>query len=251
MRSRVIRLLLRKELLDVFRDRKAIIMLVLVPLLIYPLIFFGSFAVMTMIQSSMEKGEYKVIVDTEDDGALMKQIAAYNTKKASDDKKSDEEKSDDMASDNSSDDADIEQIEAVNLEKFLKDSDYKLSDDTLSTKLALVEDILQDEAADVYVMSEVDEDGCITYITKYVSSITDSDYAETIIKDILDDLSEVETKEAIEAAGLDADEITHPFGIKRQNIASTEQSAGSLLGMILPFMLVVSLLMGTQKSIVW
>ncbi len=34
MRSRVIRLLLRKELLDVFRDRKAIIMLVLVPLLI-------------------------------------------------------------------------------------------------------------------------------------------------------------------------------------------------------------------------
>ena len=157
-----------------------------------------------------------------------------------------EEKSDDMASDNSSDDADIEQIEAVNLEKFLKDSDYKLSDDTLSTKLALVEDILQDEAADVYVMSEVDEDGRITYITKYVSSITDSDYAETIIKDILDDLSEVETKEAIEAAGLDADEITHPFGIKRQNIASTEQSAGSLLGMILPFMLVVSLLMGTM-----
>ena len=65
MRSRVIKLLLRKELLDVFRDRKAIIMLVLVPLLIYPLIFFGSFAVMTMIQSSMEKGEYKVIVDTE------------------------------------------------------------------------------------------------------------------------------------------------------------------------------------------
>lgn len=246
MRSRVIRLLLRKELLDVFRDRKAIIMLVLVPLLIYPLIFFGSFAVMTMIQSSMEKGEYKVIVDTEDDGALMKQIAAYNTKKASDDKKSDEKKSDDMASDNSSEDTDIEQIEAVNLEKFLQDSDYKLTDDTLSTKLALVEDILQDEAADVYVMSEVDENGRITYITKYVSSITDSDYAETIIKDILDDLSEVETKEAIEAAGLDADEITHPFGIKRQNIASTEQSAGSLLGMILPFMLVVSLLMGTM-----
>ena len=77
MRSRVLRLLLKKELRDVFRDRKAIIMLVLVPLLIYPLIFFGSFAVMTMIQSSMEDGKYDVIVDVDDGGALMKQIAIY------------------------------------------------------------------------------------------------------------------------------------------------------------------------------
>ena len=66
MRSKVIKLLLKKELLDVFRDRKAIIMLVLVPLLIYPLIFFGAFAVMTMIQSNMEQGEYTVLVDVED-----------------------------------------------------------------------------------------------------------------------------------------------------------------------------------------
>ena len=42
MRTKVIKLLLKKELLDVFRDRKAIVMLVLVPLLIYPLIFLTS-----------------------------------------------------------------------------------------------------------------------------------------------------------------------------------------------------------------
>jgi sodium transport system permease protein len=67
-----------------------------------------------------------------------------------------------------------------------------------------------------------------------------------VVKDILDELSDVETRKAIEEAGLDAEKVTHPFGIKRENIASTEQSAGSILGMILPFMLVVSLLMGTM-----
>ena len=87
MRSKVIKLLLKKELLDVFRDRKAIIMLVLVPLLIYPLIFFGAFAVMTMIQSNMEQGEYTVLVDVEDEGRLEEQIVLYNEKKSGDKKR--------------------------------------------------------------------------------------------------------------------------------------------------------------------
>ncbi len=233
MRSRVLRLLLKKELRDVFRDRKAIIMLVLVPLLIYPLIFFGSFAVMTMIQSSMEDGKYDVIVDVDDGGALMKQIAIYNTDKASKDKDSSNKDSE-------------EQIEAVHFDKFLENNDYELANNSAETKRKLVESILQDEAADVYVSCEKDEDGRITYITRYVSSITDSNYAEIIVKEILDDLSDNEMKQSIEDAGLDADAITHPFGIERKNIASNEQSAGSVLGMILPFMLVVSLLMGTM-----
>ena len=206
MRSRVLRLLLKKELRDVFRDRKAIIMLVLVPLLIYPLIFFGSFAVMTMIQSSMEDGKYDVIVDVDDDGALMKQIAIYNADKASKDKDSSNKDSE-------------EQIEAVYFDKFLKNNDYELANDSAEMKRKLVESILQDEAADVYVSCEKDEDGRITYITRYVSSITDSNYAEIIVKEILDDLSDKEMKKSIEDAGLDAEAITHPFGIERKNIA--------------------------------
>ena len=234
MRSRMVKMLLKKELLDVFRDRKAIIMLVLVPLLIYPLIFFGSFAVLTLIQSSIVEGEYKVIVDVDDDGALMDQISVYNADKAEKAKESDDS------------DDENQQIEAVSFDQFLKNSSYDIADDTAETKSALVETILQDEAADVYVSSEKDDAGLITYTTRYVSSITDSNYAEIVVKDILDDLSDKQMKQSIEDAGLDADEITHPFGIKRLNIASNEQSAGSLLGMVLPFMLVISLLMGTM-----
>ena len=270
MRNRVIKLLLKKELLDVFRDRKAIIMLVLVPLLIYPLIFFGSFAVMTMIQSNIEQGEYKVLLSVDDDGALERQIAKYNEDKKSEDKDSEDKDSEDKGSEdkdsedkktdvdkassgdqsaeNSSSSTEEEKshIIMVSISDYVRNGEYKLENDTPEGRAELADKILQDEKADVYVDTQISSDGRLTYRTKYVSSITDSNYAETVVKDILDDLSDVETRNVIEEAGLDAENVIHPFGIRRENIASTEQSAGSILGMILPFMLVISLLMGTM-----
>ncbi len=273
MRSKVIKLLLKKELLDVFRDRKAIIMLVLVPLLIYPLIFFGAFAVMTMIQSNMEQGEYTVLVDVEDEGRLEEQIVLYNEKKSGDIKKdSSEESSTEVSSsevetsaeENEETDGNevggsgtdgtetdskekvSDQLTVKKLDEILAEGEYTLSGDDEKSRQELVDKLLQNEKVDVYVTSEVGEDGRLTYTTKYVSSITDSDYAETIVKEVLDDMTDKQIEESLEAEGLDAEKVTHPFKIKRDNIASTEQSAGSLLGMILPFMLIVSLLMGTM-----
>ena len=222
MKSRTIRLLLRKELLDVFRDRKAIIMLFLVPLLIYPLIFFGAFAIMTMVQSSMEEGEYVVLVETEDDGALAEEIDNYIKEKSSD--------------------KNSEKIRTISYDEAVK----LLTEKPDGSHSDIVDQLMQSEVIDVYVSSEKDASGRMTYHTRYVSSITNSNYGETVVKEILDKLSDRETEELLTEAGLDAKSITHPFDIKRDNIASTEQSAGSLLGTILPFMLVVSLLMGTM-----
>ena len=63
MRTKIVKLLLRKELRDVFRDKKAVIMMILVPIIIYPLIFLAAFSVMAMIQSGMEHHEYKVVIN--------------------------------------------------------------------------------------------------------------------------------------------------------------------------------------------
>ena len=41
MNFKVIKQLYKKEILDVLRDKKTIIMMVIVPLLIYPLMFVG------------------------------------------------------------------------------------------------------------------------------------------------------------------------------------------------------------------
>ena len=243
MRTNVIKLLLRKELLDVFRDRKAIVMLVLVPLLIYPLIFFGSFTVMTLIQTNMETGEYKVIVETEDDGSLVQQIGLYNAEK----KKSGSEDSKSQQSESEAGDSlsIIKYEDAVNR---YNESDQKTEDSEVNSAnhLDSIDALLQAEIVDVYVSAKKDENGKLVYSTRYVSSITDSDYAETLVKEVLDELSDARTREAISESGLDADSVMNPFVIERDNIASQEQSIGSILGMILPFMLIISLLMGTM-----
>ena len=217
MRSKVVKQLLKKELLDVIRDRKAIIMLILVPLLIYPLIMFGSFAIMTMVQSNMEQAEYKVVLNVDDGGALADRIMISNDEKKK----------------NAKEDKTVDYLKIVDINE-------------LSYDLADIDKALQKEEVDVYVTSEVGEDGRLVYTTKYVSSITDSDYAEVLVKDVLDELTLAEMKQTIEDAGMDSERVIHPFEIKRTNIATKEQSAGSLLGTVLPFMLVISLLMGTM-----
>ena len=134
MKSRLIGILFKKELRDVFRDRKAVAMLILVPLLLYPLIFFGAFAVMTMVQSSLEQGEYKVVIDCEDDGALLSKVEEYNKKFS---------KKTETASSSSA---------SSNRQMLIKDaSDY--SD---------IAKALQKEEIDLYVYTE-EKDGKLTY----------------------------------------------------------------------------------------
>ena len=217
MKSKVVGILFKKELRDVFRDRKAVAMLILVPLLLYPLIFFGAFAVMSMVQSSLEQGEYKVVIDCEDGGALLSKVEDYNKKFS--------EKTETASSSSASSERQIV-IE--------KASDY--SD---------IAKALQNEDIDLYVYTE-EKAGKLTYRLKYVGSITDSSYAEGLIWDILKDLKDDQVKENVAEAGLDVDDTLKPFAVEDDNIASREQTTGSLLGMILPFMLVVSLLMGTM-----
>ena len=250
MRTKVIKLLLKKELLDVFRDRKAVIMLVLVPLLVYPLIIFGSIMIMSMIQTNMEKGEYKAIVETEDNGNLLRQIEIYNTEKKKTDKNKNEEDEKAKTDSDKSETKQVDSIVVVSYEDAVHSYENSIEDssnESLSDKhLSNIDTLLQAEVIDVYISSQIDKDGKLVYSTRYVSSITDSDYAETLIKEVLDELSDTRSRVAITEAGLDADDVLHPFDVQRDNIASKEQSVGSILGMILPFMLIISLLMGTM-----
>ena len=227
MRNKVIKQLFKKELLDVVRDRKAMIMLVLVPLLIYPLIFFGSFAVMSMIQSNMEQRVYKVLVDTDDEGAFAAELDEYNKKQM------------ESAKTEKSSDTDAASSKAVDMLKIVELDQTELTDED-------VRKALQEERIDVYVTSSVDESGRVCYETRFISSITNSDYGERLVKNVLDNMTQRKMEGAIEEAGLDVKSVVHPFDIKRKDIATKEQSAGSLLGTILPFMLIISLLMGTM-----
>ena len=240
MKTKAFKLLLKKELLDVFRDKKAIIMMVLVPILLYPLIFFGSMAVMTMIQSNMEEGEYKVAIVASDDGALKSAVEKHNENAKVEAQEKAETESTDQG--NSSEDS-------VSQGNSASTSANGIATDVLTLVDAPsgdYQEALQNEELDAYVTSSKDSSGKTVYEVYYVSSITNSSYAAGIARDVVDELSREESKEKIQAAGLDADVIMNPVVCESEDLASSEQSAGSILGMILPFLLVLSLLMGTM-----
>lgn len=240
MKTKAFKLLLKKELLDVFRDKKAIIMMVLVPILLYPLIFFGSMAVMTMIQSNMEEGEYKVAIVASDDGALKSAVEKHNENAKVEAQEKAETESTDQG--NSSDDSVSQGNSASTSAKGIATDVLTLVDAPSGD----YQEALQNEELDAYVTSSKDSSGKTVYEVYYVSSITNSSYAAGIVRDVVDELSREESKEKIQAAGLDADVIMNPVVCESEDLASSEQSAGSILGMILPFLLVLSLLMGTM-----
>ena len=67
----------------------------------------------------------------------------------------------------------------------------------------VVDRLLQGEVIDVYVDTHIDDEGKLVYSTRFVSSITDSDYAETLVKDVLDELADASTRNILTDEGLD------------------------------------------------
>lgn len=221
--NRVIRLLFHKELLDVFRDKKAVVMMILVPVLLYPLIFFGALAVMTRVESGMQENNYLVGLVCDDGGAMQGEIERHNAEK----------------------ERQAEQETASAVTAVRAEDQLTVADETYDSEESR-KNALQQEKIDAFVVTEKGKDGRLVYQIEYLSSVTNSQYASGILQDVLEDLRQREIRQEITDAGLDAEVVMHPIRVEEKNIASTEQSAGSMLGMILPFLLVISLLMGTM-----
>lgn len=219
MNTKIIRTLVKKEMLDVFRDKKTVIMMLVVPVILYPLIFVGAMQLMNFIASSMETQNYRIAVDAEDGDAFLQKLL----EKAETGRETAGESDAAETGDESAYEITIVDDAAV--------SDYETA--------------LNEETIDVYVSGRV-QDGRMQYDVYYLDSVTNSGYAAGIVMEAFDDLKEEMTRQRIEAAGLNVHEILEPIGYKKENLASSEQSLGSIMGAVLPFMLIISLLMGTM-----
>ena len=202
MDTKIMKTLVKKEMLDVLRDKKTVVMMLVVPIVLYPLIFIGVMQVMAFISSSLEEQDYRIAVEAEDDGAFLHELTKY---------------------DDSSYTITVVDPESID--------DY--------------ESALQNEELDVYVRGTT-QDGKFKYDVYYISSVTNSAYAMDIVMDAFDEYREELTRGKIKDAGLDIHEILEPIDYEEKDTASSEQSLGSIMGSVLPFMLVISLLIGTM-----
>lgn len=199
MRSKVIKNLYKKEMLDVLRDKKTVLMMLVVPLVLYPLMFIFGLQLMARVSTDMATHTYNVALDGMDE-----QLFAELSQAAQDE---------------------------GDFFALIEVEDYDMA--------------LASEQIDAYVVAE-ELDGQMTYQIHYLSSVTNSSYARDLLVDLFKRYSAMLTVERIEEAGLDTAYILQPIDIASIDRATKEASAGSLLGMVLPFMLVVSLLLGTM-----
>ncbi len=199
MNVKNVKTLYKKELLDVLRDKKTVIMMVLVPIILYPLLIIISLQVMSRISVSMSEKTYVIAAGSYDNRILADILARYDL------------------------------------------SDYSLK----LVEIDNYEEALANEEIDAYI-TITNRSGKQNYEIYFISSVTNSNYAADKVSDFLEKYSADITKEKLAAAGLDEEEILNPIDISFNDTATNEETAGSLLSSILPFMLVVSLLMGTM-----
>lgn len=206
----IIRTLVKKEMLDVLRDKKTVLMMLVVPLVLYPLIYIGAMQVVAFISSNMETQDYKIVVEAQDEGVLLDKLAEAT-----------------------GEDADTEGARS-----------YEITVVDASG-IPDYETALNAEKIDAYISGRR-QDGKIQYDVYYLSSETNSAYAADLVMDILDELREDMTRQKLVDEGMDVQAVLEPIGYRKQDTASSEQSLGSIMGSILPFMLVISLLIGTM-----
>lgn len=199
MNKNIIKQLFKKEMLDVLRDKKTVLMMVVVPLVIYPLIMLFSMQIMTSVSQDMAKSTYNVAISGEYQEEYVKLL---------------------------------EETESEEYSFNIVESDTKETD-------------LQNGKIDLYIVAK-DVIGEEQVSVFYLSASTKSSYALNIVLDKIEERSQKKTDELLVEAGLEPEEILKPIKISYLDYSTAEESTGSILGSILPFMLVVSILMGTM-----
>ncbi|MCH5256038.1 MAG: CPBP family intramembrane metalloprotease [Lachnospiraceae bacterium] len=225
MNTKIIQTLVKKEMLDVLRDKKTVVMMLVVPVILYPLIFIGAMQVMAMVSSGMATQNYRIAIEAEDNGAFLHKLTE------NDDKWRDKGSRTEVDTEDKSDDNDNGNAYTITIVDAASIDDYEAA--------------LEAEELDVYIRGTM-QDGKPNYDVYYISSVTNSAYAMNIVMDVFDEYLEELTQAKIKDAGLDIHEILEPVLYKNKDTASSEQSLGSIMGSVLPFMLIISLLMGTM-----
>ena len=203
MNKQTIFSLYKKEMLDIFRDKKTMIIMVLVPLFLYPCMMLGMMLIMTNLsKESLEKTYQVGIVQCEE----------------------------------------TEQIEALLLDE--EDGFEYFFEIVKYDSTEVCEQALNEKVIDAFISVEETEDGRLQYEVGYFSSSADSVSASSYVEEILDAYKDGLRNDIIEERFDDYEKVLNPIVVSNRNIATIEESTGSIFGYIIPFMLITSILMG-------
>lgn len=203
MNYKQLKTLYKKEIMDVLRDKKTILTMVVLPVILYPLLFLVIMQVFTIIEQSKQERTYNI---------------AYSNV------------------------ADEDRI-ALNdwIEGDKDDLEYKIeeveSDDP--------DKDLEDENIDAYITTSINGEQVI-YEIHYLSAVTNSSAVEGMLDDEIDSFAKYIAEENAKESGLDVNSVLYPVVAKSEDQSSNESSIGSILGGIIPFLMITAILMGSM-----
>ena len=199
MKARIVRTIFFKELLDTFRDRRTLIAMVGVPVVLYPALFILATQATLIQQSRMEKTRAKVAVTGEDASRIVGWLEAE------------------------------EKIEVTPSDDPLADLDAGKLDAVVTVPAGVA------EALETGGTAEIE----IAYDAAEVVSRKASDRIEEVMRKARDAL----IQDRVDRQGLVATFAT-PLKLTWENVAPPSKTAGSILGTILPLLMVVMLGVG-------
>lgn len=189
--------LFKREILDILRDKKTLVMMILVPIILYPLLIVGMTVLMTSIMASQEEKTY--LVAFENDAALA---------------------------------TEVERIFAENEE----DLTYKIEIVESSDCKAELEAL----ELDAYVVNDANGNIQINYLSAKDNSTT----AMSVLRDALDIYEDELREQRVSEAGLDVETILNPIEVQNEDLSTTEESIGNIIGSMMPFLIITVILMG-------
>lgn len=203
MNSKKLKILYKKEIMDVIRDKKTVFTMVVLPIILYPVLFLVVMQVIMLINQSQQEKTYYI---------------AY-------DKVSDEYRNllDDWIS-GKEDELDyvIKEVESVDPKKDL-----------------------DDEVINAYITVKETE-GQVVYEINYLSAVTDSSVVCGMLKEEISSLAKKMAEENAVKAGLDVKQVLYPIEKTSVDLSTNESAMGSILGSVIPFLLITSILMGAM-----
>ena len=211
MRTKTAFTLYKKEILDLLRDKKTVIVMILVPILLYPAMMLLSLLVMKGLATDSVERTYTVGI---------------------------------VESEVSMDIYDILTDEKDDLDYHFNKVDYFSLDAAKSALMSKKIDLII-ESNPVSDASGIYSDDELFGLTFYhMASNTQSNNAYQNAKEVFNAYSSKIRKEAFDKVYTDSECVLNPIPMKTESISSKEENAGSLIGMILPFILIISILTG-------
>ena len=203
MNYRQLKLLYKKEIMDVIRDKKTILTMVVLPVILYPVLFLVVMQVVAMIATTQQEQTYYI---------------AYEN---------------------------VAEEDRESLNNWIQGKEDKLDYSLKEVESDHPETDLKDETIDAYItVSKAAEQ--IIYEIHYLSAVTNSSTASDMLKEEIDALAKKQAEENAKADGLDINRVLYPVTAKLTDRSSNESAMGSILGSIIPFLMITSILMGSM-----